>query len=81
MTGLCKYKDMFGKPNSGLRRYRIFDIAIMDTAVVILFGIAISKLARTPLPQTLAFLFLLGIIAHRLFCVRTGVDRMLFPDK
>jgi hypothetical protein len=81
MTGLCKYKNLFGAPNTGLRKYRIMDIAIMDTAVVILFGIAISKTMGTPLPQTLAFLFLLGILAHRLFCVRTGVDRMLFPDK
>jgi hypothetical protein len=81
MPGLCGYKHIFGEPNTGLRRYRILDIAILDTVVVILFGIAISKLARTPLPQTLAFLFLLGILAHRLFCVRTGIDRMLFPDK
>jgi hypothetical protein len=24
-------------------------------------------------------LFLLGIVMHRLFCVRTTVDRVLFP--
>ena len=26
---LCKYKDLFGEPREGLRKYRIFDIAIL----------------------------------------------------
>jgi hypothetical protein len=25
--------------------------------------------------------FLLGIVLHRLFCVRTTIDRLLFPAK
>jgi len=28
----------------------------------------------------LAVLFLSGIVVHRIFCVRTGVDKMLFPE-
>lgn len=24
-------------------------------------------------------LFISGIVAHRLFCVRTGIDKLLFP--
>lgn len=81
MNGLCRYKHLFGEPNTGLRKYRIMDIAILDVAVVILIGIAISKYMQIPLWKTLAVLFLLGIIAHRLFCVRTGVDKLLFPDE
>lgn len=75
---LCKYKNMFGIPGEGLRKYRIFDIAIMDTAVVIIFGILISYFTGYNLWITLAVLFISGIIAHRIFCVRTGVDKMLF---
>ena len=78
--GLCKYKNMFGRPHAGLRKYRIFNIAILDTAVVILIGLAISYYFNFPLHWTLGALFLVGIIAHRIFCVRTGVDRMLFPN-
>lgn len=77
---LCKYKDILGKPNEGLRKYRIAGIAIMDTLVVLLFGILFSYMTRAPLLPTLAVLFISGIIVHRMFCVRTGIDRILFPD-
>ena len=75
---LCKYKNLFGKPGAGLRKYRIFDIAILDTSVVIVIGILISRITGYNIWITLAVLFLSGIVAHRLFCVRTGVDKMLF---
>lgn len=77
---LCKYKDLFGKPYEGLRKYRIVGIAIMDTVVVLLIGILFSFMTGAPLLPTLAVLFISGIIAHRLFCVRTGIDQILFPD-
>lgn len=80
MSGLCKYKDLFGKPRAGLRKYRIFDIAILDTAVVIIFGYLLSLFFKWNLWYTLGGLFLLGIVAHRMFCVRSGVDKMFFPD-
>lgn len=79
MSGLCKYKNMFGEPNAGLRKYRIADIAIMDTLVVILIGFAIHRATGWPLHWVLGGLFVSGIIAHRAFCVRTGLDKMLFP--
>ena len=81
MGGLCKYKDLFGKPNAGLRKYRIFDIAILDCVVVIVIGYLISWFFKWNLWYTLGGIFLLGIFAHRFFCVRTGLDKMLFPDK
>jgi fatty acid desaturase len=76
---LCKYKNLFGKPSEGLRKYRIFDIAIYDTVIVIILGFLISYFTGYNLWITLAVLFISGIIAHRLFCVRTGVDKLLFP--
>ena len=76
--GLCKYKNALGIPGEGLRKYRIFDIAIMDTAVVIFCGLIISYFTGYNLWRTLVGLFILGIIVHRLFCVRSGVDRLLF---
>jgi len=79
MFGLCKYKDLFGKPNAGLRKYRIFNIAILDCAVVIVIGYLITWYFKWNLWITLGGLFLLGIFAHRIFCVRTGVDQLLFP--
>jgi fatty acid desaturase len=77
-SGLCKYKNLFGKPGEGLRKYRILDIAIYDTAVVIIIGLLISYFTGYNIWLTLAVLFISGIIAHRMFCVRTGVDKLLF---
>ena len=76
---LCKYKNLFGKTGEGLRKYRILDIAIYDTAVVILMGLVISYFTGYNIWLTLAVLFISGIIAHRMFCVRSGVDKLLFP--
>jgi hypothetical protein len=78
-SDLCKYKNLFGKPGEGLRKYRILDIAIFDTAVVIIIGLLISYFTGYNIWLTLAVLFISGIIAHRIFCVRTGVDKLLFP--
>jgi fatty acid desaturase len=77
-NSLCQYKNLFGEPREGIRKYRIFDIAIFDTVVVILIGVVISFVTKVNIWIVLIVLFLSGILVHRLFCVRTGVDRLLF---
>ena len=42
MVDLCKYKDIFGKPNTGAHKYRFFNIAIVDVAVTIIAGFLFS---------------------------------------
>ena len=79
MFGLCKYKDIFGKPNTGLHSLKILDIAMFDVLCVIIIGMLISNTFKMSLLYTIISLFILGIILHRLFCVRTTVDRLLFP--
>ena len=80
MQGLCKYKDILGKPREGIRKYRIFDISIMDTVVVLIFGYIISWYMQWNLWIVLFVLFISGIITHHLFCVRTRIDRWIFPN-
>jgi len=76
--GLCKYKNAFGKPGEGLRKYRIFDIALYDTVVVIIIGLVFSWYTKYNVWLVLGVLFVSGIIVHRMFCVRTGIDKLLF---
>ena len=78
MLTLCKYKDMFGKPNQGVHSFRIFNIAIVDVLLTILAAFIISYFLKTKFLYTLLFMFILGIISHRLFCVRTTIDKLLF---
>jgi hypothetical protein len=75
-----KYKDLFGKPNAGLRKYRIFDVAIFDTLIVVIISYAISWFFKWTFWKVLAIIFVSGIFAHRLFTVRTGLDKKLFPN-
>ncbi len=73
-----QFKDIFGKPGEGLHGYIIFNIAIVDVLVTILLAFLISKYFKVCMYKTLIVLFLLGIISHRLFGVRTTIDKLLF---
>jgi hypothetical protein len=80
MFFFCKYKDMFGKPNTGLHKHRILDIALIDFISTILLGKFIQYFffPDKNIYFILFFCFLAGIIFHRIFCVRTTVDKLLF---
>jgi hypothetical protein len=75
---LCKYKNAFGEPNTGIHKYRFMNIAIVDTLIVLVIAVALAWVFRWPYIPTIVGIYLLGIIVHRLFCVRTGVDILLF---
>lgn len=78
-SNLCKYKDSLGKPNTGFHSYRFLGIAIGDAIGTIIIGILISYYTDYNAWLVLFYLFLLGIFFHRLFCVRTQIDKWLFP--
>ena len=75
---LCKFKDIFGKPNTGLHSIRIFNIAVVDVLLTALLAYLISKTFHTRFYITLVTLFIIGIILHRIFCVKTTIDKLLF---
>jgi hypothetical protein len=77
---LCKYKDLLGKPNKGIHSYRFMGIAIADVIMTIIGALLISFFIKKPFLLVLIILFILGIILHRLFCVRTTIDKLLFPN-
>jgi hypothetical protein len=76
----CKYKDIFGKPNEDVHSIRLGNFAIIDIILTIIGGYFISNYFKLNLLNTIILLFVLGIIAHRLFCVRTQVDKLIFSD-
>ena len=76
---LCNYKNILGKPSSGIHKYRIFDLAIVDILLTFLLAFAIhSYTPKYRVVDILIILFILGIVSHRLFCVRTTIDKLLF---
>ena len=87
--GLCKYKNLFGIPNTGVHSVRIFDIAIIHIFItlleaILIYEIIIIKFLKMndiiKLWMVIVFMFGLGILLHRVFCVRTTVDKWLFND-
>lgn len=78
-SSLCKYSEIFGKPNQGVHKYRFIGLAVIDVIMTIIFAFLISFYMKWSLFYTTLGLFLLGIICHRLFCVRTTIDKLLFP--
>jgi hypothetical protein len=78
--GLCKYRNALGVPGQGAHAYRFMGIAVIDLVLTIVVAILIARLARWSFVWTLSGLLVLGIVMHRLFCVRTTVDRLLFPN-
>jgi len=76
---LCQYKNILGEIGKGAHSYRILNIAIVDVALTIVAAYMIHLL----LPMynfffILFILIILGIILHRIFCVRTTIDKILF---
>jgi fatty acid desaturase len=80
MVDLCKYKNALGEPGKGIHSYRFFGVAIMDVIMTLIGAAIISYFSGYSFLYVAIFLFILGIILHRLFCVRTTVDKVLFPN-
>jgi len=76
---LCQYKDLFGKVGEGAHSYRIFNIAIVDAGLTVLAAYIIYLFfPKYNFLYILLGLFILGIIVHHAFCVRTTLDKVIF---
>ena len=76
----CKYKDIFGKPSEGVHSIRLFNLAVVDIIMVIIGGLFIAHYFNYNKYKVIGILFLIGIISHRIFCVGTTIDKLLFDD-
>ena len=80
MARACAYKDLFGAPGTGAHAVRFAGVAIVDVILTVLVGLLLAWAMDWPTWYVIAALFVLGILAHRLFCVRTTVDKILFDS-
>ena len=76
----CPYKNLFGSLGTGIHSYRIYNIAYLDILVTVSVAFILSRILRTPFLYTLIVFFIIGIIIHRLLCVRTTIDKLIFPN-
>jgi len=80
MSGLCPYKDILGVPGKGAHSVRFLGVAIVDVAMTVIGAFLLAYWMKWNVWYTIAGMFVLGVLAHRAFCVRTTVDRLLFPN-
>lgn len=90
---LCKYKDALGIPNEGFHKTRIpgLNIALNDLLGTFLLALILWLVMYVLLKSTFLstngwvqylycfiFFFILGIILHRIFCVNTTINKLIF---
>jgi hypothetical protein len=78
MIDLCKYKHIFGIENEGIHSYRIFNIAIVDTLLALLLVKIFHDYYVIDYLYSFLLVFVLGIFFHRIFCVNTTINKILF---
>jgi hypothetical protein len=79
---LCQYKNILGKVGEGVHSYRIFNIAIVDVVLTVIGAYLLHKYVKIfkkyKFYQVLISLFVLAIILHKIFCVETTINKLLF---
>jgi len=76
-------KDFFnrviGVPGVGIHSHRIFNVAYVDVSVVLLASILLAWAMHWSYIKTIVGMFIFGIIVHRIFNVKSTVDKLVFP--
>ena len=72
----CRFRDMLGKPNTGLHAYRLGPIALVDFALTILVAWLLTRYVGNLIINSIGLL-LLGVVAHTLFCVKTPLNNWI----
>lgn len=81
MCFLSKYSTLLGEPGKGIHTH-VFGVAMADVGMTVLAAWFLHRVwSRVSFWRWLLGLFLLGILLHRLFGVRTVVDRWVFGKK
>ena len=87
---LCKYANALGEPGKGVHSIRVFNIAVVDVLFTIILALVFALFFKyaIKLEATFTIIFIinlvslciLGIILHKIFCVRTTIDKLLFKN-
>lgn len=75
---LCKYRHIFGKEKEGVHSIRMFNIAIVDLGLTLLFTYYISKKYNYNFVYLSLSILCISVIVHKLFCVETTLTTLLF---
>jgi hypothetical protein len=75
-----EYKNIFGKEGEGAHSIRFFNFAMVDVIMTIVGAFFISLFFKINFFIVFFILMLIAIILHRLFCVNTTLNKMIFGE-
>ena len=76
---LCQYQNMLGTPGVDFHNHFGFGFAILDLIATIIIAYLITKNTKyKSFPKVFGGLMLIAITLHKIFCVDTTLNRMLF---
>lgn len=78
---LCQYKNIFGSPKEGFHSLRLFGFAANDligTVVIVAIIIYLFKMNFINSTILIIFVVLFIVIIHRIFCVNTTLNKLIF---
>ena len=76
--GLCRYRHIFGKEGQDFHQQRFMGVALYDTLGTIVGAWLISIMFKIDFLTTLIAAFIIAIIMHRIFCVNTTINQLIF---
>ena len=74
---LCRYKEVFGRPNEGIHSHRFLGLAAADMLQTLLLAIVVSYVSGVCFWKVCLAVFVFAEIVHYAFCVDTAVIRWL----
>lgn len=77
---LCQYKDMLGTPGVGFHNHFGTNFAVLDLLGTIGIAYWISTSYKYSFPKTFTGLMCVAIGLHRVFCVNTTLNKMIFGE-
>lgn len=74
----CKHAEIFGKPDEGLHKPKLFGFAIVDVLLTIVLAIGIDQYTQMNLSVIIILLLIVSAIVHKAFCVKTKLTGLIF---
>ena len=74
----CAYKNILGKPSEGFHETRLFGLAMNDVIGAVIIGFLISYYFKLKLFYVYIYLTIFIILIHKLFCVDTALNVLIF---
>lgn len=74
---LCQYRNVLGEPGKGVH-FHVMGVAVVDLTMTIVASVLIAKLTGYRFLPVFLILMLLAIVLHRIFCVNTTLNKLIF---